>query len=194
MRTVTSAFETASVSEHVEACHLVELDLASGVTYVTDAGHDVVWNGNTYIGVGALAGIESVRETSTGEVVSVRLSLSGAISSFVNLALQENTQNRECRIRVALWQNGSIISDPSLEFVGRLNAPVITDEPSEDGDIVTTVSVTVENKFIGSRRPKTLRHSQQDHMLTYPTDTIHRFMPKLQDANIVWPAASFFRR
>lgn len=193
-RALTAGFIAASESDSAEACHLIEMAFDGGTVYVTEAGHDVLWNGNTYLGAERVLGIDAIRETSTPEVIAVRFSLAGPVSSYRSLALQEHTHGRACTVRVAFLNNGVVINAPSVEFVGRLGAVSMVDKASENGDVVSTISITAETRYASTRKAKLRRHALEDHQVEHPTDTIHRFIPALQDKPIVWPSRRFWER
>jgi hypothetical protein len=193
-RTLTTGFIGASESEHFDAAHLIEFAFDGGASYVTDAGHDVPWNGNNYIGAGNVVGMDVIRETSTNEVLAVKLSLAGPVSAYRSLALAEHSHGRLCTIRIAMFADGVVIADPTVEHIGRLGAISMVDELTDNGDVRSVISVSSESKHAGARKPKNRRHALEDHQIDHSTDTIHRFMPALQEKALVWPSKAFFER
>ena len=192
-RSLTAGFISASESEHFDGAHLIELAFDGATSYVTDCGHNVTWNGNTYLGAGHAVGLDVIRETTTGEALAVKLALAGPVSAYRSIALQEHSHGRACTIRVALFNNGVIIDAPSIEHLGRLGAISMVDEAQDNGEIRSVISVVSESRHSGSRRPKNRRHALEDHQIDHPTDTIHRFMPALQEKLLIWPSKEYWK-
>jgi hypothetical protein len=105
----------------VKISHLVSLDLASTV-YLTDAGHDISYDGNTYEASSHLLEIGSVNETSDVRVGTVNLTLSGVNQTFISAFLNASYIGAQALIyRVFLDVNGAIIGAPILIYDGRID-------------------------------------------------------------------------
>jgi hypothetical protein len=193
-RTVTGAVDYAIVQDHVEGCHLVEIYLASGTVYVTDCPHNLLWNSNTYIGVGAMGMIKHAAETDQIEATPLRFTLAGPISAFLSIAVNEKVLNRDVRVYVAFFLNGVIYNDPVLEWRGRGDIMHVVDNDSdlEGGDSVITF--TAESRYAAMLRPKKRVHNNEDQQIDHPGDRFYEFQAALVDRELVWPAASFFEQ
>ncbi len=189
MKTLSTAQLAAVAGEHVTACYLVQLEFASGTIYVTDAAHDIVWNGNTYLGAGRAGNIEATRETVAGEATGLRFSLAGPIASYLSAALAEHVQGKPAKVYVAFFaDNGALIDTPVLEWSG------LTDVmPVQEGADQSVISVTAESRFAQFARPRQRRHSDQDQQLAYPGDLFFQFAAQMIDRPIVWPSREWYR-
>lgn len=187
-RTVTSVQSIIDAS-HATICHLVQLEFASGTIYLTDAGADVTWGGNTYTAVGNMGNMAPIRETSAPEAVGVRFELAGPLSGYVATALGEHVQGLAARIYVAFFNANHVVVDAVLEWLGRIDTMVI-----EDGVESARIIVNAESRLADWQRPKTRRHNAEDQHIDYPADEFYSFLPKMVEAEIVWPSASYFRQ
>lgn len=192
-RTITGAVDTALLADHVEACHLVQIYLQSGTVYLTDSAHDLVWQSNTYIGVGAMGRIEHAAETDQIEATPLRFTLAGPIGSLLGIALNEKVLNRDVKLYVAFFSNGVIIADPVLEWSGRGDVMYVTEQSADDGS-VSSISFTAESRYAAMLRPKSRRHNNEDQQIDHPGDRFYEFQAALVDRELVWPAASFFKK
>lgn len=120
-RTLTTAVQDALEAASVALAVFVELDFGSGFVRVTNAPHDLQWNGYTWTGLGKLGGIEPVEEGASLEARGVALRLSGVpvtgsgASENIAIALGEHYQGRDARIWVAPLKGNSEQTD-YLEF------------------------------------------------------------------------------
>lgn len=190
MRTLSAGQLAAVAAGHVTACHLVQMEFASGTIYVTDAGRDIAWNGNTYLGVGRAGGIEAIRETSNGEATGLRFSLAGPISSYLSAALSEHVQGKPVRVYVAFFDaNDVLIDTPVLEWQGLTDTMPVTD--AADSSVIT---VTAESRFAQFARPKVRRHSDADQQAEYPGDLFFEYAASMIEKQLVWPSREWFRQ
>lgn len=194
-RTVTGTIDYATTQEHVSMCHLVELYLLSGTVYVTDAPHNIVWGANTYIGVGAMGMIKHAAETDQIEATPLRFTLAGPIGSFLSIALNEKVLNRDVRVYVAFFSNNGVLyNDPVLEWRGRGDVMSVTDQDSDLEGGESIISFTAESRYATMLRPKKRIHNNEDQQIDHPGDRFYEFQAALINRELVWPAASFWRR
>ena len=186
-RTLTGAMSTALAAGHVVAVYLVDLQFTSGTQRVNTGGTPIVWNGNTYLGAGRLAIVETIRETVSGEAVGLKLGLSSIPATLLPLALSEHVQGRPAEIRLALLNESTrqVIADPSLEFRGLIDAPTI----NEDGQSAQ-ISITVENRA-ANPRPRPFRFNDATQQSRYPGDGFFKSVARMVEAEIVWPSSTW---
>lgn len=189
MRSTTSALDTAFGAGHVPFVLFVELQLASGPQRLTTAGHSLTWAGQEWMGFGALASVEKIREAETLEAIGVRLSLSSIPTSILSLALGEHVQGKVCLIWAGALVDGVVVVDSALEFVGRID----TLELAEDGK-TGSVSVNVESRAADFARPRLRRYSDADQQQMYPGDLFFRYVAQMAEKQIIWPSKEYFQR
>lgn len=129
MRDLSEAQQSAIASSNVALALFVEMDFGSGFLRVTNAPHNISWNGETWIGLGTLGGIDVISEGASLEARGVALKLSGVpvdgegASENIAIALNEHYQGRPCRIWVApLGGTGNSY----LKLPGAYGSPLIT--------------------------------------------------------------------
>lgn len=183
-RTLTSAVEAALLAEHVALVAFAELDFASGFVRATTCAYDVVWNTYTWTGLGNLAGIEAIGESSEFFAHGVALRLSGIPPAMVSTARTEHYQGRAARIWIApLDGSHQVIADPFLAWVGRMD--VMTIEMGK----TATITVSTETRFADWDRPRTRLYSDADQQAEYPGDTGMSRLEQLAEKTLSWGSA-----
>lgn len=190
-RTVTSGVATALTQANVALVLFVEMLFDSGAVRACSAGYNLDWNGFTWHGVGPLGAVDEVREGEGGEVTGLAFTLSGVPSSLIAIALGENYQRRVVNVYVGFLNlpSHAILADLVLEWSGLLDTMTVVDDAG-----TSTIRVTAENDLYDFARPSPLYWSDEDQRKLFPSDTGLRFAKQLNDRQIVWPAADFFRR
>lgn len=205
-RGLTAEFVTAAEAASGEAYLLAEFEFPSGtIRYWTGYG-DLVWNSNTYSGVGHLGGVSPFMETQTLQAEGIVFNLSGIPSSLISVATTEKYQDRVCRLYLALVSGGesltdesgnpitdesgnpilisvggSVIADPMRVFTGYMDVM----EAQDDGG-TSTLKLSAESVLTRLKRNKERRYTNEDQKSRYPDDDGLDQMNALQDQKIVW--------
>jgi hypothetical protein len=189
-RSLTGGVASAVADPSVIGAHLVEMQFGSGTVRLTDLPYDIVWNGNTWTGLGHLGSIEPVRESAQSEATGLRFTLAGPIAAYLSLALQEQLQGDPVLLYIAFFDgNQQIIADPVLEWSGRADSMTI-----QDGDETSAISVSAESRYADFARPRIRRFSDADQQAVYPGDRFFQFLPQMVEKTISWPSRQFFER
>ena len=77
---VSTEVADALSGDHIFA-HLLKFEFTLGAVYLTDAGYDISWSGNTYLANGLLLGMDSPKFTSELRVGEISLTFSAADQS-----------------------------------------------------------------------------------------------------------------
>jgi hypothetical protein len=105
----------------VKMSHLLELHLSTSV-YLTDAGFDISYGGNTYTASSHLLEIGSVSESSDVRVGTLSITLSGVEQTFTAAFLGSAYINKQAILyRAFLDASGAIIGAPILVYDGRID-------------------------------------------------------------------------
>lgn len=139
MTTVTTAVETALLADDHEYCHLFQLFLNGVTFYLTEAGHDIEYDGNTYLGNGQILDIDEIKETADLRVNEVGITFSLADQSILALLLGNNQIDRDVFVLRAFTNNGVVIPDPVMLFFGKVSG-FNTDTTLEDSELQVKVS------------------------------------------------------
>jgi len=86
-----------------------------------------------------------------------------------------------------ITEAGAIVADPVLEFEGRVDTLFI-----EDGQSTCSIGINVESRMADFQRPNTRRFNAATHEADYPGDKFFSHVVAMVEAQIVWPAKSFF--
>lgn len=161
-----------------------EVSLYYAVEFLYDTAPVRLWtgygsktiNGDDYIGVGSLLGIDGLEEVADLSARAITISLSGIDPQIVSLALQEPYQNRECIVHLGINDE-----DPVQLFSGYMNVMSITDS----GD-TSSINLSVESKLVRLERSSNWRYTNENHKSRYPNDTFFSYVADLQDKQVVW--------
>lgn len=121
MTTVTTAVENALNSQDHEYCHLVEMNLNGAIVRLTEAGHDIEYLGNTFLGNGQLLDIDEIKNSSDLRVNEVGITFSLSDQALLALLLGNNQIGREITIFRAYTNNGVVIPDPIILVFGQVS-------------------------------------------------------------------------
>ncbi|MFE8033848.1 hypothetical protein [Thiohalocapsa marina] len=188
MKTISSSLSTLFAGEHAAVVAFVELQFVSGTHRYCTAGQTVRWNNQDWLGVGAIASIEPIKETESVQATGLKMSLSGVPTGLIAIALAEAVQGRPAKMWVAgITEAGAIVADPVLEFEGRVDTLFI-----EDGQSTCSIGINVESRMADFQRPNTRRFNAATHEADYPGDKFFSHVVAMVEAQIVWPAKSFF--
>ena len=159
-----------------------KLEWDSGDLYVWSGYGDISWDGQTWTGLGHLAGISAIQETPDIIASGVQMQLSGIPSSLIALALGQARQGNEVSIWLgAMSASGSIVADPYLIFSGLMDVPSIL----EQGD-TSTINITAENRLIELNRIHEVRHTDRYQRQRFSGDKGFEYVASLQDKPINW--------
>lgn len=189
MKTLTTALSNSLAGDHVTTVAFVELQFASGTHRYCTAGQTIAWNGNDWLGVGAIASIEAIKETEGLQATGLKMMLSGVPTSLISLALGEAVQGKTAKMWVAgIDTTGAVAADPVLEYQGRVDTLFINDSESS-----CLIGINVESRMADFQRPNTRRFNAATHEADYPGDKFFSHIVAMTEAEIIWPAKSFFQ-
>jgi len=123
MRDLTAGMQTAVAAQSGTTAHLMSMDFSGGTIYLATISHDVVWDGQTWQGVGGALGFEPIEEAPDLRASGVPLRLSGVDQSIISALLSQSYRGRSATIYMAKFSAaGTIVADPVNIFTGRLNS------------------------------------------------------------------------
>jgi hypothetical protein len=165
------------------------MQFVGGTIRVTNAPFDIAWNGSTWTGLGNMGKIEQTQETSAAEVQGLRFEIAGPLSSYVSLALGEVLQGAPCLVYVCFFDANHVVVDAALEWSGRIDTMTVQDSAEN-----SIIQVTAESRLADWQRPRVRRHTNEDLQIDYAGDLFYEYIPTLVDAEVVWPAAAWFKK
>ena len=185
-RDITSAFKTAVTAGVVQPILATELDFSTGTLYFWNGYGDLTMtvrgSSQTFIGLGDLAGISAVTETTEIKASGITLTLTGVKSSLISEALSANYTNRNAYVYLGLFDSSkNVISDVYTLFSGKMDVLKINEQAE-----TSTIELAVENRLISFERANERRFTHEDQQIDYSGDLGFEFVPDLQDKPIVW--------
>ena len=179
---VTSATALTMASSAITLAILCQLTFISQTIYMWSGIGPLVWNGNTYLGMGTFGGVSGIEETTETRAVGIKLTLSGIDPTLLPEALNDYQQGLPVILWLALFDNnGSIIPNPICSFSGRCDSSKI----SVDGS-GATLEINAESRLIDMNTSVVRRWTPADQPLINPSDLSLRWVPSLVNTPIYW--------
>jgi hypothetical protein len=157
--------ETAAAAPDTPLRLLVDLAFASGTVYANSGIGDLVWSGNTYLGLGAYGGFQQILEEAQVNPKPITLMLAGIPNELINTAMTEVYQGRTAN----LWwgivnpETNAWIANPEVLWTGIMDTMAI-----DLGPTTSTISLVCEDPDYG--QPQARRYTLQDHQMDYAGD------------------------
>lgn len=188
MRSLAPGAVSALMGQHVCMACLVEMDLTEPL-FLNTSSLDLVIDGSTYFGTGALGQIDAIQETSA-EIPQVGFTLAAADPTMIALALAEPVQGKAVRIKLAIFDSSSgALLDVQTRYSGILDTMSIS-----DGRDQAVIRVSSESVLLDLLRPKGIFYNDLDQQALVPGDLAFQYVNDQVDQVIVWPSAAFFRQ
>ena len=181
-RDLTSAVQAEVLKMKVKPVIFVEGQFTSGITRFWSGIGTIIWNGQTWTGVGNLGGVSPISEGTEPHADGIELSLSGIPSDLVTKALGECRPNAPVKLWFGLLDEAeAVIADPYQSFGGRMDVPSV-----EEGGETSTIKLRVENRLVDFNRARERRFTHEDQQIDYPGDLGFEYVAGLQEWNGVW--------
>lgn len=180
-RNLDTALATELANGEVRPCYLCALTLASGVQYLWTGVGSLTWSGNTYIGLGALAEVGAVHESSGVQADGTSISLR-ADPSTLNQAMSDVRVGAPVKLWFGMLSAaGAIVGAPFLTFSGLVDEPTITEDPSG-----TRIVLALESRLRNHARASGRRYTAADQKLNYPNDSGFNWVEILNEISLKW--------
>ena len=181
-RDLTAALNTQFTSASLHTVFFFKSVWSSGTTYLWTGYSTIVWDSQTWQGVGQLAGISDIEESSEIIANGATFTLSGVPSALLALALGDARQGNEVSLWIgALDTSGTLVVDPYKVFSGLIDVPGI-----QEGSETSTITLQAENRLIELNRPREVRNSDRFQQARFASDVGFEFVAGLQDKQITW--------
>jgi hypothetical protein len=155
---------------------LVMLTFKTATKYVWSGVGSLVWNGNTFVGVGSLGQVGTIIESTGVEANGTTVSLSGIDPSLLAECLSDIQLGAPARIWRGLWKDGAIYGTPYQVFRGYV------DKPAFDISAETlAISLSLESRIVNLSRASYRRYTAADQHLQYPADKGFNWIEEIQD-------------
>lgn len=172
-------------SRYLSMFHLVTIELDTPIR-LTDHYHDIEYNFTgsleTFTSNGRLVGLDSIKETQKLSNPTVSISLSGANSADISLALTESFSDKRVVVRRGLFDDSgetamsNIIAEPFTIFDGRISSWGISNNPQEGESVVDW---KVESHWADWERVAGRKTNNEDAQLYYPNEVGFEFTSQI---------------
>lgn len=150
--------------------------------YVHSRAGEIMYDGNSYLGMGEFGSIQAVNEDNELSAQRVALTLSNIGGYWNSKVLTDGMeyQNKKCYIYLALLdEQREIIGTPITIMRGTTGNLVFTDADN------SSISIEVANYFTTWNRAANLRYTDTQQRELYPNDTGLRFVQDTLKA-VLW--------
>jgi hypothetical protein len=183
-RDITPAVRSALQQGNVPMLLFMEAAFDSGTVRLTNALHDIAWNGFTWLGGGRVVGVDTLAETESGERPGLAVTLAGVDPALLAQVLAEPIEGRELRVWYApLSSSYVILSDPLGPSLWLMNTPSI-----KHSGPVAQITVQCESPLTDLQRAVPWYYTPEHQEQLYPGDKFCSFASAVSDAQIIWPA------
>ena len=172
-----------SISDnHIRPALLAEIHFKSQTSYAWSGVGNLVYAGNTYLGVGSLGTISHVSAGVELAAGGITVALSGIDPTLFAECMADIQLGAPAIVSFALFDpSGNILGAPYPLFVGLVDKPSIS--PGLDA---ITISLALETRFTNLQRPNARRYTQADQHIYYPDDSAFQWVEQLNDQALKW--------
>jgi hypothetical protein len=180
-RQLSGTLLTAFSDDNTVAIFLVKLEFTSGTQrYHTGIG-TITYLAETYTGVGNLGKIEPIVEDTGVKMKGIRIYLEGVDTTVIDLSADEPVQGRPASVFLCAYDYDTAdIADGFEIFSGYMDTIEMSRGTS------ATMSLSIESIMSRFDLPNIRRFTSEDHQERYAGDLFFDFMPKSNEASLVW--------
>lgn len=181
---MTRGISATNVAE-IDASHFHEVILAKlefdTPVYVHSGFGDIVFGGDTYLGVGDFGGITEGGESTALTPTSITLPLSGVDSAYITEALDAGNYGDIITIYVGYRQDdGTLVDDPWLYWRGQYEYASL----SQGSDNV--VAVHAQHELMVLNEADGSRFTEEDQVLKFAGDKGFNYLPYMISLKLAW--------
>lgn len=183
-RDISSGMLTPLLTNDIRPCFLAIITFKTETVYCWTGVGNIVYNGNTYLGVGDFGKLSSIVEGSDVQAFGCSISLSAIDPTLLSESLTDIQIGAPVTIYFALLDtSGNIYGTPYPAFVGIVDKPTIS-----LGTQQMTISLALESKLANLQRASQRRFTAADQRYYYPDDSAFNFVEQLNDQALKWNA------
>jgi len=182
-RGMTSSVKTETEAAANRPFHLVTIEFSDETLYLTDSYKTITFGGHGYTALGHLLGFSDIEETAELQVAQMTGSLSGVDQTLISSFLSKDYLNRPVKVyKGFLDVSEALIADPVLIFDGRMDRPVIEEDPDSGESVVT---VTATNQWSDFERTPGRHTNHEEQQIWFSGDKGFAFASEVVK-DIVW--------
>lgn len=143
------------------------MDLAGGVVRLTDAGHDIVYQGQTYLSGGLVVSVSGIKQQQELRVASLDFQFSAVDQTIVALFSNANQQNRKVIVSTLILDNDN---HKPIGLTSSLRN-IINKYSIDDNASGATIGVNVSNFLAEFEAVRAIRTTQASFQRFNPNST-----------------------
>lgn len=180
-RAADPALVAASLSGNVAPLYACELQYPEGPVRLSSLDRDVVIEGNTFKGAGALGAVTRIEQGSENRSYGFTLTLSGIPAEFAAYLRTQDPHGG----RVTVWFG--LVNTKTYALLGarRIRTGRMDTQDVQAGETLS-VSVSVEAFNLDWERPRIHRCTDQSQQDAYPGDRFFKYVAALPTMNLAW--------
>lgn len=160
---------------------LVFLDIKNDPVYVWGGIGDLLWDGQTWTGVGDLGRIGPVTSDATGSVPNLELALLGIDSDLLVSAKSTLFSGRTARVYFGCFDDSlALVDEPALFFAGRMSTMPVFDGPDAG------ISITIESRLASMAANRPAFRTDEDHQRRHAGDRFFDAVSSVASKTIFW--------
>ena len=179
-RDIAAANLTEINAAHLHQIVMVKLEFDTPL-YVHSGIGTIVYDSNSYLGVGQFGNISNMTETEILRPTSLTLTLSGVDSNLITEALDSGDYGDTVTIYLGYRQDdGTLVADPLLLWRGFFEFASIS-----QGD-QSVVSITVQHDLAILNETDGSRFTDEDQQVRFSGDVGFEFIADMANLKLIW--------
>jgi hypothetical protein len=180
-RALDPSMAAALSSGLIQPFFMAELSFKSQMQWVWTGVGNLVWNSQTFVGVGSVAKIGTIQEGTDVHAYGTTVTLSGIDPVLLGECMTDMEPGAQATLWLGLMANGTIIGSPYQLFSGVMDQPTVS-----VGTDTISITLALETKMLDLSRASNRRYTSADQRLYHPTDSAFGWVEPLNDQADVW--------
>ena len=169
MARLSSSLQDAVEKKVIQCYESLYIDIDGGI-YITNAPMNITIDGDEYVSIGQFLGFSQIEENRLFTSSDITVTLAGIPAfetgdSFLQQVLQHDYVDKEVKIYRTFFDHDSHI-DSFLMFSGRVDNPVIQDDPQD----TTTVAANCSSHWVDYERTNGIMTNDNRQVALYSGD------------------------
>jgi len=172
-RWASNTNETTAAQSSVYIVTLAKFEFDSGTLFVHDGVGPLVFDGDTYVGVGNYGSFDIVDENIDNVARGIRVSLSGVDPAIIPTVMTEIYQGRNATFYIAFLNDDmAFVANPEEVWAGRMDVMSISMDKNS-----ATIDLRCEYRL--RKEPSVARYTDEDLRLQYSGDRFFDLLSKI---------------
>ncbi len=149
--------------------------------YVHSGLGNIIYDGNTYLGVGSLGGVDGLEETEALVPAPVRVSLSGLDPAFFAEALNAANYGDKATLYIGYRNDdGTLVDEPWIFYRGRIEHSRVIK------GVENVVVMTIQHELAVLNKKTGTKFTDEEQQRRYPGDTAFQFVQDMATIQLKW--------